>query len=646
MEVHSIGKEKGPLVALVLALIVLGLGSLYLTWRSIAHQREIVEGHMIMTGSSILRGVDNNLSRITRSLRMTPQAAPLFPSMAEDLFLELAKSEDIVFITLCTGEGNPLATSDKETGNPIISLPDMVTRDLEPGRAFHAMAELDKKAVLISGLKVRPATAALSLGEPLPAKGRGQGQGMGHGMGQSQGHGMMGGDGDHSLDEDGPPFGHDVPPVYLLVGLNAEKHLAQFRQYRRAATYQTGYVFLAAVVLWSLAFAYLRRRGEGRKLVQLERFQSKLLDNMPDGLVTLSETGEIMAANHSAKKLLASEGETGAPDIIGVNWCDYPFARKGGDISCLSSYEWEQFDYQGRQLEILSLPFQGVDEDAAPELGQRLVLLRDRTELRSLEEDLNEAKRLAAIGSLAAGVAHEVRNPLSSLRGFAQLFATKLKGQPPLDQYAATMVQEADRLNRVVTDLLYLARPRRLDPVETDLEEVGESIRQLMRFDFKSKQIEPVFDFAQPTVHADQDALRQVLLNLISNSLDAIVACEQCDKPGHICLTSERVDGGVCIVVADDGPGMDPDIGDDVFKPFVTGKKTGTGLGLAIVQNIMRAHRGRAVMDSRPGEGVKIRLFFPDAGAERARPRTEDEQVERTAPSGGEPGNRDDGDTA
>jgi two-component system sensor histidine kinase HydH len=649
MEVHSIGKEKGPLVALVLALIVLGLGSLYLTWRSIAHQREIVEGHMIMTGSSILRGVDNNLSRITRSLRMTPQAAPLFPSMAEDLFLELAKSEDIVFITLCTSEGNPLASSDKETGNPIISLPDMVTRDLEPGRAFHAMAELDKKAVLISGLKVRPATAALSLGESLPAMGRGQGmgQGMGHGMGQGQGmgHGPMDADGGRALDEDGPPAGRDVPPVYLLVGLNAEKHLAQFRQYRRAATYQTGYVFLAAVVLWSLAFAYLRRRGEGRKLVQLERFQSKLLDNMPDGLVTLSETGEIMAANHSAKKLLASEGETGAPDIIGVNWRDYPFARKGGDISCISSYEWEQFDYQGRQLEILSLPFQAADEDAAPELGQRLVLLRDRTELRSLEEDLNEAKRLAAIGSLAAGVAHEVRNPLSSLRGFAQLFATKLKGQPPLDQYAATMVQEADRLNRVVTDLLYLARPRRLDPVETNLEEVGESIRQLMRFDFKSKQIEPVFDFAQPTVHADQDALRQVLLNLISNSLDAIVACEQCDKPGHICLTSERVDGGVCIVVADDGPGMDPDIGDDVFKPFVTGKKTGTGLGLAIVQNIMRAHRGRAVVDSRPGEGVKIRLFFPDAGA-GARVRTEDEQVERAAPLGGEPGNRDDGDTA
>lgn len=617
MEVHSIGKEKGPLVALVLALIVLGLGSLYLTWRSIAHQREIVEGHIVMTGGSILRGVDNNLSRIVRSMRVNPLISPIFPSMAEDLFQELANSDDIVFISLCDAEGKPLASSDKEAGFPVVALPDMVTRDLEPGRAFHAMAEVDKKAVLISGLRVRATTALLARGESVPNRrqgqepGRGMGSGVGHGMGQGMGHGMMepGLPPDPGLDL---PPGFEVQPVYLLVGLNAEKHLAQFRQYRRAATYQTGYVFLAAVVMWSLAFAYLRRRGEGRKLVRLERFQSKLLDNMPDGLVTLSESGEIMAANHSAKKLLAPEGAPGAPEIIGVNWGDYPFARRAGETASTASYNWEQFDYQGRQLEILSLSFQGLDEDAAPELGQRLMLIRDRTHIRSLEEDLNEAKRLAAIGSLAAGVAHEVRNPLSSLRGFAQLFASKLKGQPPLDQYAATMVQEADRLNRVVTDLLYLAKPRRLDPVETDLAEVGESLRQLMRFDFKSKQIEPVFDFVQPTVFADQDALRQVLLNLISNSLDAIVACEECDKPGHICLTSERVEGGVCIVVADDGPGMDPDMGDDVFKPFVTGKKTGTGLGLAIVQNIMRAHRGRAVLDSRPGEGVRVRLFFPD----------------------------------
>ncbi|MGL1861240.1 MAG: ATP-binding protein [Pseudodesulfovibrio sp.] len=595
MEVHARRKEKTPLVALVLALIVLGLGSLYLTWRSIAHQRGIVEDHMVMTGNSILRGVDNNLSRIMRSLRMNPQAAPLFPAMAEELFTELAKSEDIVFITLYGDDGKPIVSSEPDGTKPTIELPDSVA-ETEPGRVWHVMAELEKHAVLISGLKARPGIAQLCEGQsPGTGRGQGMGQGMGHGMRQAE---------------------HEGPAIYLVVGLNAEKHLAQFRQYRRAAMYQTSYVFLAAVVLWSLAFAYLKRRGEGRKLVRMERFQNKLLDNMPDGLVTLDESGEIMAANNSAKRLLSPEDDDGIPEILGANWCDFSIGKTEIDAPCIAPYEWEQYDYQGRQLEILILPFQASDEDAAPELGQRLVLIRDRTQIRSLEEDLNEAKRLAAIGSLAAGVAHEVRNPLSALRGFAQLFATKLKGQAPLDQYATTMVQEADRLNRVVTDLLYLAKPRQLDPVDTDLSELGESIKQLMRFDFQNKLTEPVFDFGPEPVYADQDALRQVLLNLISNSLDAISACEGCDKPGHICLTSSRSKDGIWLTVADDGPGMDPEVRGDVFKPFVTGKKTGTGLGLAIVHNIMSAHKGQVIMDSVPDEGMKIRLFFPDKESE------------------------------
>jgi len=620
MEVHSYSGEKGPLVALVLALIVLGLGSLYLTWRSIAHQREIVEENMIMTGSSILRGVDSNISRIMRSLSMNPQAAPLFPTMVGELFTELARSEDIKFIAMYGGGDTPIITSDADRSKPTFSLPETVAADLEVGRAWHVMAEFEKNQVLISGLRVRPSVARLSFGSTLPLRHKSvrpdenhvpeAERGMGHGMGRGRGRGMGSG---HSLEPGGgnPPMDAGLPHVYLVVGLNAQKHMAQFRQYRSAAIYQTGYVFLAAVVLWSLVFAYLQRRGEGRKLDRMERFQNKLLDNMPDGLVTLAEDGQIMAANHSAKKLLAPKDEDGVPEIIGSNWRDLAFGSRFDETS-LAPTDWQQFDYQGRRLEILSLPFQASDEDAAPELGQRLVLIRDRTQIRSLEEDLNEAQRLAAVGSLAAGVAHEVRNPLSSLRGFAQLFANKLKGQQPLEQYATTMVQEADRLNRVVTDLLYLAKPRQLDPVAIDLAELGDSIRQLMRFDFENRQTEPVFDFRCETVMADQDALKQVLLNLISNSLDALGACDDCPTPGHISLSSVQADDGVWIIVADDGPGMNPVIRDEVFKPFVTGKKTGTGLGLAIVDNIMRAHRGRVAVDSEPGEGTRIRLFFPD----------------------------------
>jgi two-component system sensor histidine kinase HydH len=616
--VHPEGREKGPLVALVLALIVLGLGSLYLTWQSIAQQRRIVEDHMVMTGNSILRGVDNNIFRIARTLRIGNQSSTLFRTMTEELFTELAKSDDIEFVTLFNRAGRPIVTSVKKGKHPIFQLPEAVAEDIEPGRAWHVMAEVDKTSVLLSGLQVRSGIAAL-LGVGKPDNARGLGQGPMDDMGP----GMM--------------FDNTQSQVYLVVGLNAEKHMRQFRQYRQAATYQTGYVFLAAVVLWSLAFAYLRRRGASRKLIRLERFQNKLLDNMPDGLVTLAEDGEILAANRSARELLAPEpdeetaegaepgargrdgggkkGEDGPPmppEIVGTYWQDFDFGQQTNENQPSGPVEWEQFDYQGRQLEILFLPFQEYGGSEGPDLAQKLVLIRDRTQIRSLEEDLNEAKRLAAIGSLAAGVAHEVRNPLSSLRGFAQLFATKLKGQAPLDQYAAAMVQEADRLNRVVTDLLYLARPRQLDPSFIDLYKLGDSLRQLMRFDFEDKLIEPEFDFGPEPVWADPDALRQVLLNLISNSLDAIHGCADCDKPGHIRLVSMRGHKGVWIIVADDGPGMDPDIQDDAFKPFITGKKTGTGLGLAIVQNIMRAHKGRVIIESEQGLGTEMKLFFPD----------------------------------
>jgi len=239
------------------------------------------------------------------------------------------------------------------------------------------------------------------------------------------------------------------------------------------------------------------------------------------------------------------------------------------------------------------------------------VLLRDRTRMKRLEDDLAEAKRLATIGSLAAGVAHEIRNPLSSLRGFAQLFATKLKGQEPLSSYACTMVQEADRLNRVVTDLLYLARPRELAPDRVDLAQVVEGLRGLLRFDLEAKGVTPELDLAETRLCADEDALKQALLNLIVNALDALP-----DEGGRVILSARREENGegagVWVSVADNGQGMDEAVRSQAFEPFFTAKRQGTGLGLAIVQGIMRAHKGRALIDSAPGAGATVRLFFPD----------------------------------
>lgn len=563
MEIQSKDSERGPIIAAVLALIILGIGSLLMTWQGIQRQRSFVDQHMIQAGRLAIRALEANMLRATRGFRSSPRITTLFHPLVQDIFNDMAASKEVLVVGMYDPEGRLLVTSTDKERELDVALPPQALTSLQTTGQWNGLVKYGNKLVLISGLRAIPTISRVWKGDrrtfgPLP-----------------------------------PP-----PPLYLVVGLNADKYLAQFKQYRRGALFQAGYVFSAAILLWTLAFAYLRRRDQGLRLVRLEQFQSKLLDNMPDGLVSIGLDGEILAANGSALRLLHVEDQQ--QGLVGRNWSEFPLSGLKGTST------WKQCEYQGRLLEILSLPFRNEPGDD-PEEEQRLILIRDRTHIRSLEEDLNEARRLATIGSLAAGVAHEVRNPLSSLRGFAQFFADKFKGQKPFGSYASTMVQEADRLNRVVTDLLFLAKPRELNPEETDLEEIAESLKRLLRFDLDHKSIEPKIELEMQTAYADPDALKQTLLNLIVNSLDAVDADE-----GEVVINSRPTEGGVRISVRDNGSGMSQETKEQALEPFFTDKKQGTGLGLAIVQTIMRAHKGRIFIDSEPGKGTEVTLFFPN----------------------------------
>ena len=180
--------------------------------------------------------------------------------------------------------------------------------------------------------------------------------------------------------------------------------------------------------------------------------------------------------------------------------------------------------YDRAHLEVLALPLSNDKENAC------MLIIRDRTLLRNLEKNLANAEKLAAVGTLAAGVAHEVRNPLSSLRGFAQYFVKKLAGRVPEEEYAKTMVREADRLNRVITDLLFLSRPKEIVPQHVPLLPLLEEISGLLRFDLEQRNL--VIDTRMNAAHifADEDALKQALLNLFLNSLDALDAKTEQEK--------------------------------------------------------------------------------------------------------------------
>ncbi|SNR74994.1 Signal transduction histidine kinase [Humidesulfovibrio mexicanus] len=650
MELRTFNRDKGPIILAVFALLAVGLGSMFLTLQSIRRQRDLVDQHMQLAGGAVVHGVEANLMRVMSSLRRSPDAASKFFPTIHELFREMTSSGDVVFIGIFDEDGHLVASSSESEAPHDLILPEEIIAALEvQGRWSGALVYRDKPAIF-SAIRARASLSVLCegarLGFPCPpeqlfplrddAQG-GPRQGKGTTTEQRQPPPLD--PEDDPEDMPGSPSvpgihrSPEVPSMFLVAGLNPQRHLDQFQAYRRAALLQAGYVFGAASLLWVLAFAYLRRREQALKAARLERFQSKLLDNMPDGLVTLGPDGSILSANGSAARLLLADSaaDSAPPRLIGRNWAEFPFAGLAAGAEGARPYQWRQFEHAGRVLEILCLPLQ-ADASSAGAGGERMVLLRDRTRIKTLEDDLAEAKRLATIGSLAAGVAHEIRNPLSSLRGFAQLFATKLKGQEPLASYAATMVQEADRLNRVVTDLLFLARPRDLAPAEVDLRRLAESLRGLLRFDLEHRGVTPELDLQVDTVYADEDALKQCLLNLLVNALDALSQTEGTER--RITISSRRSDpgqepSGVWITVADTGAGMDETVREKAFEPFFTDKKQGTGLGLAIVQGIMRGHRGRAVIDSEPGQGTALRLFFPDPEGRHGHGDESNEQTEQ-----------------
>jgi len=244
--------------------------------------------------------------------------------------------------------------------------------------------------------------------------------------------------------------------------------------------------------------------------------------------------------------------------------------------------------------------------------------------LEKTRERAQRAEKLAAIGKLAAGVAHEIRNPLSSIRGFAQFLSHTLKNRPEEKEYADIMVREIDRINRVVSDLLTYARPMALERTRVDLPElVGHTLR-LVSADALSRSIQMVRHLPahMDLLWVDAGQITQALLNLLLNSLQAV------GDGGRIEVGAgmDPADGLLHLWVEDDGKGVSPEHLDRIIDPFFTTRDKGTGLGLAIVHKIVENHQGELrIFSPVPGKsgGTRISLLIP--GVVRKKEKVQDE---------------------
>jgi signal transduction histidine kinase len=242
-----------------------------------------------------------------------------------------------------------------------------------------------------------------------------------------------------------------------------------------------------------------------------------------------------------------------------------------------------------------------------------LELVADVTEQAQMRERLQQAERLAAVGELAAGVVHEIRNPLAAIVNATTLLAAR-DGLTE-EEHASTLDAartEARRLNRILSEFLIFARPRPPERRPGDIAEVVDRVASLIREDrarAAAVELEVRMDPSVPDFPFDPDQVTQVLWNVALNGVEAM------DGRGRLRFDVERVIEDVVISVADTGRGIAPEDRRRVFDPFYSRKAAGTGLGLTIAQRIVTAHGGRIELHSTPGRGTRVAIALPLAPA-------------------------------
>ena len=337
--------------------------------------------------------------------------------------------------------------------------------------------------------------------------------------------------------------------------------------------------------------------AKNRELALTSDYLSSIMESMSDGVIAIDTQGVVTTFNRAASHVLGYD----ARDAVGHSFMDV-FGREFAASSGRHTRELRAKDGRTVQVNECDSP---LFDRSLRRIGT-VKVFQDQTEIEMLRTRLQHQDRLAAIGQLAATVAHEIRNPLGGIRGFAALLARDIDQKDPRARLVEKVLEGSKALERVVTELLEFTRPLQLQLQNVPLREIVESAFAYVDIDSNAIAIKNEVDQAT-RVAADADKLRQVLLNIIINAKQSMI------QGGSIRAASISNDGWVELRVIDTGCGMDEQQREQIFSPFFTTKEKGTGLGLAIAAKIVEAHGGRISAESAPGAGSTFTITLPRA---------------------------------
>ncbi|HKZ02850.1 MAG TPA: ATP-binding protein, partial [Pyrinomonadaceae bacterium] len=362
----------------------------------------------------------------------------------------------------------------------------------------------------------------------------------------------------------------------------------------------------------------VRLMAATQSLANLRALHERIVESIRSGVVTTDLQGRIYTFNAAAEEI------TG-----------YRQAAVRGQHASIFFGEMKQLIAESARATELSKPSPRFETDCLTAEGLRVrlgftitplfseagettgmvITFQDLTQVRALEETAKRQDRLAAIGRMAASIAHEIRNPLAAMRGSIQMLRAEMEGESAQAELMEIILRESDRLNRIITDFLTYARPRSIVHAKVDLGDLLSQTFTLLRHSPELRESQTIVEDIPATplfVDADAEQMRQVFWNLARNALQAM------DQGGALRAgMANNSNGRLRITFSDTGRGMSPDQVEHLFEPF-SSTTGGTGLGLSIVYQIIRDHGGTINVLSREGQGTTITIELPgEVGADK-----------------------------
>jgi len=406
-------------------------------------------------------------------------------------------------------------------------------------------------------------------------------------------------------------FLHDK---YLLIGINMEDYYVRYNQIKQRILLNYLVILILSILGIYMIFRMQENMVVKRTLRNMKDYTTKLLETIDSGVISVDERNTIKTFNKKSEEIFQLKRS----EVIGKDAENVlPLKVDNQSIYWLGLQERKKVEQEieifigtnsKKTLEVnTSLLSERKDYD-----GGMVILVRDISRLKTLSEEINRNKRLASLGKLSSGIAHEIRNPLSAISGLAQFLHQSLDESDERKTDLSIILKEVDRLNQLINQILDFSRPKKLEFSKFSLHKMLEELIHLLQLE-KNKKVISFRLYAKHKnifIDADRNQLKQALMNIILNSIQSI------DKKGQISISLDSMLSKnkemTQITIIDNGSGIDSADLPHIFDPFFTKRDNGYGLGLSIAYNIIEMHQGAIKVESEKGKWTKVKIILPN----------------------------------